>query len=612
MIVKKLHLSKLTWKEKREKLWSNRRIEHSGVKHSTGKDRAYYLLRYFLCLHHDIVDRFFEPILVGVDPIHQLSIFLVIACQVILGQSRRGGSFIFSMLQYLVQLCLMRDAEKISSRDRLLLSDFPGDPRPAEKALRLDRHSIIFAICPKDSCHQSHKPTFNLGSPIPIYPKYCLGHHFGKPCKEELLRSKQIQGNVVFLPLKSFVYFDPKDWVGSQLSGAGLEAKMDAAWSQTTESKRSDTMRDIFDGEMLQNFKGPDGKHFGHEEDEGRYVFSLSIDFFNPLSNKQSGKKVSVGIISLICLNLPPDIRYKPEHMCLVGIIPGPHEPPLTTLNHYLTPLVDDFLDFWHPGVRFSRTDGYKHGRLVRCAIVCVVCDLPAARKTSGFGPSSHSHFCAICHCTRQSHGYGDINCHLWRRRTQEECLASAKTFNEAETKSEQDAAFASSGVKWSELLRLPYFDPTRFVVIDAMHNLFLGLINEHFQNILGIRLDKDKELSGSAINVHFTDPRWETKTEVEKKDCKKLLGWLRMPLNTELNTIEGQEQWLKKFSGLRLTVLQLASDELRCRALPSDERKVTMRRVDYARGLLSWVCRPLSYINITLDELSSVDLRLR
>jgi hypothetical protein len=71
----------------------------------------------------------------------------------------------------------------------------------------------------------------------------------------------------------------------------------------------------------------------------------------------------------------------------------------------------------------------------------------------------------------------------MWRRHTKEECLASAKAFNDAETKSEQDTAFACS-VKWSELLRLPYFDPTRFVVIDAMHNLFLGLINEHFQNI--------------------------------------------------------------------------------------------------------------------------------
>ena len=276
----------------------------------------------------------------------------------------------------------------------------------------------------------------------------------------------------MFLPLKPFVYFDPKDWLGSQLSEPGLEAKMDAAWSQTTGSKQSETMQDIFDGKMLQNFKGPDGKHFGHEEDEGCYVFSLSIDFFNPLSNKQAGKTVSVGIISLVCLNFPPNIRYKPEHMCLVGIIPGPRESSLMIINHYLTPLVDDFLDFWHPGVQFSRTDGYKHGRVVCCAIVCVVCDLPAARKTSGFGPSSHSHFCAICHCTRQIQGYNDTDYHLWRRRTKEECLASAKAFYKAESKSEQGTAYASSGIQWSELLRLPYFDPTCFVMPCTIYSL--------------------------------------------------------------------------------------------------------------------------------------------
>ena len=133
------------------------------------------------------------------------------------------------------------------------------------------------------------------------------------------------------------------------------------------------------------------------------------------------------------------------------------------------------------------------------------------------------------------------------------------------------------------------------------MHNLFLGLINQHFQNILGIRLDKDKEQSGSAIKVDFTDLQWDSLKEVEKKDCKRLLGWLRMPLNTELNTLEGHDNWLKKFSGLRLMVLQLASAKLKCQALLSDERKMLMRRVDYAQGLLYWVCHPLSYINITV-----------
>src|SRR5271170_6734088 len=30
--------------------------------------------------------------------------------------------------------------------------------------------------------------------------------------------------------------------------------------------------------------------------------------------------------------------------------------------------------------------------------------------------------------------------------------------------------------VHWSEMLRLPYFNPIRFLVVDPMHNLFLGI----------------------------------------------------------------------------------------------------------------------------------------
>ena len=32
------------------------------------------------------------------------------------------------------------------------------------------------------------------------------------------------------------------------------------------------------------------------------------------------------------------------------------------------------------------------------------------------------------------------------------------------------------NGVRWSELLRLPYFDPIRFITVDPMHCLFLGI----------------------------------------------------------------------------------------------------------------------------------------
>src|ERR1044072_1898677 len=32
------------------------------------------------------------------------------------------------------------------------------------------------------------------------------------------------------------------------------------------------------------------------------------------------------------------------------------------------------------------------------------------------------------------------------------------------------------NGVRWSELLRLTYFDPIRFIIVDPMHCLFLGI----------------------------------------------------------------------------------------------------------------------------------------
>ncbi|KJA18107.1 hypothetical protein HYPSUDRAFT_107459, partial [Hypholoma sublateritium FD-334 SS-4] len=185
--------------------------------------------------------------------------------------------------------------------------------------------------------------------------------------------------------------------------------------------------------------------------------------------------------VSLICLNLPSDIRYKPENMFLYGIIPGPLEPPLDCMNHYLRFLIDDLLECWSPGVQFSRTHQYFYGRVALCALICLVCDLVGARKTMGFGGIGHNQMCALCHCKRGLSGPKITNMHSWQRRTNEDYRASAQRYLDAEDDKERETIFKETGIRWSELLRLPYFDPSRFVVIDAMHNLFLGLIKEHF-----------------------------------------------------------------------------------------------------------------------------------
>ena len=84
---------------------------------------------------------------------------------------------------------------------------------------------------------------------------------------------------------------------------------------------------------------------------EGHYTFSLHIDFFNPQGMTMWGASTSSGIISMACLSLPLDVRYKPENMYLASIIPGPKQPLLENLNHYICPLIAQLVISWKQGV---------------------------------------------------------------------------------------------------------------------------------------------------------------------------------------------------------------------------------------------------------------------
>ena len=75
---------------------------------------------------------------------------------------------------------------------------------------------------------------------------------------------------MIHFPIKPFIAFSFKDWLGGLLLHSGFEEKMDNAWTPSknrwTPSKE---MKDIFDAEILQNFKGFDGQHFGTNGKEG-------------------------------------------------------------------------------------------------------------------------------------------------------------------------------------------------------------------------------------------------------------------------------------------------------------------------------------------------------
>ncbi|PBK84325.1 hypothetical protein ARMGADRAFT_943703, partial [Armillaria gallica] len=110
-----------------------------------------------------------------------------------------------------------------------------------------------------------------------------------------------------------------------------------------------------------------------------------------------------------------------------------------------------------------------------------------------------------------------------------------------------------ATGVYWSELLRLEYFDITRFMVVDVMHNLFLGLIKEHFEGILGIHLDPKeslkKEKESSVVIIINVSSLWKKSFSPKKQaNVQKAVGWLEDPISADLKTKKGWDACVKRF----------------------------------------------------------------
>ncbi|EIN03450.1 hypothetical protein PUNSTDRAFT_37794, partial [Punctularia strigosozonata HHB-11173 SS5] len=198
--------------------------------------------------------------------------------------------------------------------------------------------------------------------------------------------------------------------------------------------------------------------------------------------------------IALACLNLPIGVRYAPENLYLAALVPGPQEPSLTALNHYIRPIIDDFVTGWHDGFFLSRTACYNSGRLARVALANAVCDLPAARKIASLAPSISKKFCSVCNCWHpvdptdrrwRLTKLGRVDYQQWRCRNVAEMRVAAEKWRDATSEEQRTRLFLETGVRWSELWRLPYWDPTQQLVVDSMHCLLEGLAHFHYVSVL-------------------------------------------------------------------------------------------------------------------------------
>jgi len=405
-----------------------------------------------------------------------------------MGVSRRAGDLIMKVIRKVIELIATKPDGSMDPLQTRTLSQVPETIHGALSKLNLEGHTTIYAACPV--CHCTYKPQVKSG--CRIYPEHCTNRHKPEagPCNEPLLRNDLDGSSQQREPIKPFVYHHFADYLAGLISQH--EEEMDKACDDCVQSLQHPPptfINNVFDADFIRTFKGPDSKtlFIDRPGKEGRYLFALNIDFFNSEGLRVHGATTSCGIISMACLNLPLDIRYKPENMYL-GIIPGPSEPLLTDLNHYMRPIINDMVDSWDKGIHFTQTPSEPDGRDTRSAIAIVVNDLPAARKAAGLANFNSHFYCSVCMCyhlpTRGCTNFDD-----WTVRDHNEMRKHAEEWRDALTSVEQNKIFQAHGVRWSELWRLPYWNPTRQLVVDSMHCILEGLGQHHSRDVLGLTM---------------------------------------------------------------------------------------------------------------------------
>ena len=145
--------------------------------------------------------------------------------------------------------------------------------------------------------------------------------------------------------------------------------------------------------------------------------------------------------------------------------------------------MVDDLLLLWE-GVNFKTARSLCASIYMRAALCCISSDLPATRKICGFY-GYHAHYgCSkrlkvfpSTFCTAPD--YSGFNRSSWPKRTIHFHRQLAEHVKNADTRSAREILEREAGVRYSDLLRLRYFDIVRCHLVDLMHNLFLGIYQQ-------------------------------------------------------------------------------------------------------------------------------------
>lgn len=315
------------------------------------------------------------------------------------------------------------------------------------------------------------------------YPERCTYTDIDERVCDTELRAWEATGNGAnprWHPKKRYLMQDIKHWLARLYCREDLAQYLDKDHFYDDD----ESVGDILDSPLAQEFPGLNGKT-PFVRGKGNVLLCINQDGFPAFDQSRSSKTYTVGGIYISCMRLPPALRNRYENMCMVGLSHGPGEPKGPQMNAILNPLVDILLVLWYDGIFLTEACGYPHGRRLHAAVCLGIFDWPAFSSMCGYPNHENEIFCPCCNIP-----YSDIdNTHFrsWVPRHWPGDKASAIKWNDASSQGARDAVEKLTGIRWSVLWRLPYWQGFRMAPSDRMHMFDLRMGPRHCRDIWGM-----------------------------------------------------------------------------------------------------------------------------
>ncbi|KAJ3836789.1 hypothetical protein F5878DRAFT_662668 [Lentinula raphanica] len=425
------------------------------------------------------------------DPTVRVTLITALICHIKFRTTIRQMKVVLALQRAMIRSLTRRVKPEIRTAFGLGIADqIPKDIHTVVGYYDLDPSCSTFVSC--SSCHALYPLTEDdlIGNENAYAANQCLSscssktHPDSPECGNALWKPRSVGSRMVIVPVQKQTFQNLREWIGKLLAIPGIEDSLEECLNRN-HTPTLGPAQDFWDSPIFRDFAGPDGMPFMRQRTdisgstELRLLMSLGYDSFNPFHMKRSGGSASSTALYMVLLVLPEHLRYRKEYMFLVTVMRG--HPTEAQVNHSLQKIVDQLLLFWN-GIFFTRTSKYPKGRTVYAALAPAVCDTEGAHSLSGFASHSHKYFCVRCVLPIQD--IHNLDPDTWPKRNLETHKIQAALWRDAPSQTARRKIYDDYGMRWSELLRLPYWNPITYTIIDSMHLSYLGLFATHVRKI--------------------------------------------------------------------------------------------------------------------------------